>query len=84
MSLSGIPRPSLAADEAEGPRPHLGPRDRQILRLRLLDELTHPEIAGCLGVTRREVSRVVGRVLSDLRSELGDDTAVSTSMSVGA
>ena len=48
----------------------LSPRDRRILYLRFFEDRTQSEIGADLGVTQMQVSRLLSRILSDLRSEL--------------
>ncbi|MCY4724718.1 sigma-70 family RNA polymerase sigma factor [Nocardioides sp. STR2] len=48
----------------------LSPRDRRIVRLRYFMEQTQQEIADTVGLTQAQVSRVLTRILSDLRSGL--------------
>lgn len=48
----------------------LSPRDQRLLRLRFEEELTQREIAEDLGVTQTQVSRLLHRVLRDLRRAL--------------
>jgi len=48
----------------------LKPRDRRLLRMRFEEELTQREIAETFGVTQTQVSRLLQRVLRDLRSAL--------------
>jgi RNA polymerase sigma-B factor len=57
----------------------LAPSDRHILRLRFCDDLTEAEIAERTGVTQDQVSRLLSEVFNDLRSELGDVAAASSS-----
>jgi len=45
-------------------------RDRRILQLRFFEDLTQAEIGEDLGVTQMQVSRLLSRILDDLRSEL--------------
>jgi RNA polymerase sigma-B factor len=45
-------------------------RDRQILYLRFFEQRTQQEIAADIGVTQMQVSRLLGRILRDLRREL--------------
>ena len=45
-------------------------RDRLILRLRFYDEHTQQEIAEEVGLTQAQVSRVLARILADLRADL--------------
>jgi len=46
-------------------------RDRQILRMRFYEQLTQQQIADELGVTQVQVSRLLQRILRDLRSAIG-------------
>lgn len=48
----------------------LVPRDRRILELRFFHGWTQDQIAGDIGVTQMQVSRLLARILSDLRTEL--------------
>ena len=48
----------------------LSERDRALLRLRFFDERTQQEIGEELGVTQTQVSRMLTRVLADLRGSL--------------
>ena len=45
-------------------------RDRRIVRLRYFQELTQQEIADSVGLTQAQVSRVLTRILTDLRAGL--------------
>jgi RNA polymerase sigma-B factor len=45
-------------------------RDRRILQLRFFDGLTQQEIGEEIGVTQMQVSRLLNRILRDLRSDL--------------
>ncbi|WP_235736988.1 sigma-70 family RNA polymerase sigma factor [Nocardioides alcanivorans] len=47
-------------------------RDRKLLKMRFFDELTQQEIADDFGVTQTQVSRLLSRVLADLRRGLGE------------
>ncbi|UFN43438.1 sigma-70 family RNA polymerase sigma factor [Nocardioides okcheonensis] len=49
----------------------LGGRDRRIVRLRFVEELTQQEIATEVGLTQAQVSRILTRILADLRKGLG-------------
>jgi RNA polymerase sigma-B factor len=53
----------------------LSPRDRRILALRFVQEKTQLEIGEMLGVTQMQVSRLLRRILDDLRDELGPEAA---------
>ena len=48
----------------------LSPRTRRVLHLRFVEDRTQREIAAELGVTQMQVSRLLGRVFKQLRSEL--------------
>jgi RNA polymerase sigma-B factor len=48
----------------------LAPRDRRILELRFFEGWTQEQIAKDIGVTQMQVSRLLSRILKDLRSEL--------------
>ena len=50
----------------------LSDRDRQILTMRFYEGLTQREIAGRIGVTQMQVSRLLTRILGQLRSDVGD------------
>jgi RNA polymerase sigma-B factor len=51
----------------------LSPRDRRILYLRFFHEWTQARIAEELNVTQMQVSRLLRRILEDLRSQLAED-----------
>jgi RNA polymerase sigma-B factor len=48
----------------------LSDRDQRIVRLRFYDGLTQQEIAEEVGLTQAQVSRVLARILADLRADL--------------
>lgn len=50
----------------------LSPRDRRIVHLRFFEERTQQEIANSVGLTQAQVSRVLTRILLDLRSALAE------------
>ena len=50
----------------------LGERDRQILAMRFYEGLTQREIAERIGVTQMQVSRLLTRILGQLRSGVGE------------
>jgi RNA polymerase sigma-B factor len=52
----------------------LSPRDRKIVRLRFYEERTQQEIAEAVGLTQAQVSRVLTRILADLRTNLAGRT----------
>ena len=51
-------------------------RDRKLLKMRFFDDLTQQEIADEIGVTQTQVSRLLGRILSDLRRGVGEVTSL--------
>jgi RNA polymerase sigma-B factor len=57
----------------------LSERDRRILEMRFLRDLTQREIAEDIGVTQMQVSRLLSRIYRDLRDGIGrlDDGAVT-------
>lgn len=50
----------------------LGSRDRLILRLRFVDDLTQTEIAERIGISQMHVSRLIRRALDRLRDAMSD------------
>jgi RNA polymerase sigma-B factor len=50
----------------------LSERDRTILRLRFFEGLTQREVADRIGVTQMQVSRLLTRILAQLRHRVGD------------
>ena len=72
-------------DEIEDALAILGPRDREIVRLRYFDERLQREIGAELGVSQMQVSRILNRSLIDMADHLenadasrstDDDTAL--------
>ena len=66
------------------PAPTLAPvvrrlkeRDRRILFLRFFEDRTQQEIADELGVTQMQVSRLITRIMRDLRRDLGAEPIAS-------
>jgi RNA polymerase sigma-B factor len=51
----------------------LNERDRRIVHLRFVEERTQTDIGRELGITQMQVSRLITRILRDLRASLGDD-----------
>jgi RNA polymerase sigma-B factor len=45
-------------------------RDRHVLRLRFIDDLTQREIGGIVGVSQVHVSRILARILRLAQDEL--------------
>lgn len=52
----------------------LRPRDQNLLRMRFVEERTQQEIADEFGVTQTQVSRLLSRVLREMRESIGDLT----------
>ena len=52
--------------------PTLDERDRLILSLRFDDDLTQREIAGKVGVSQEQVSRILKRIFTQLRQRIGN------------
>ncbi len=50
----------------------LSERDRKVLRLRFYDDRTQREIADEIGVTQTQVSRVLTRIMKELRDNVED------------
>ncbi|WP_043644458.1 sigma-70 family RNA polymerase sigma factor [Nocardioides alkalitolerans] len=50
---------------------HLAERDRRVLSMRFLSDCTQQEIADELGITQTQVSRLIARILGDLRELVG-------------
>ncbi|WP_210651621.1 SigB/SigF/SigG family RNA polymerase sigma factor [Nocardioides sp. SYSU D00065] len=50
----------------------LSPRDRRIVHLRFYEDRTQQEIAQAVGLTQAQVSRLLTRILAELRAELAD------------
>ena len=59
---------SLAAAAAE-----LSERERRVLALRFVDDLTQTEIAERLGISQMQVSRILRRAIEQLRETAGED-----------
>lgn len=53
----------------------LGARDRAVVRLRFVEERTQSQIGAALGVSQMQVSRILARILGDLRCTLAADAA---------
>jgi RNA polymerase sigma-B factor len=53
----------------------LGERDRRIVEMRFFHQATQQEIAADIGVTQMHVSRLITRILGNLRDELEDGTS---------
>jgi RNA polymerase sigma-B factor len=59
----------------------LGPRDRLILYLRFVEGRSQREIGDEIGATQMQVSRLINRILSQMRTQLED---VQTDVMAGA
>jgi RNA polymerase sigma-B factor len=57
----------------------LGERDRRILQLRFFEDRTQREIGEDIGVTQMQVSRILTRILGELRSALEDPQELAAS-----
>ena len=53
----------------------LSTRDQRIVELRFVHEKTQLEIGQALGITQMQVSRLLKRILKDLREQLGPQAA---------
>ena len=77
--LQGAVDPGFELSEARvtlGPvMRRLGERDRRILELRFFHGWTQQQIGDEIGVTQMQVSRLLSRILRDLRNELVTDQA---------
>jgi RNA polymerase sigma-B factor len=75
-SVLGADDPDFASCEARVLlRPllaRLEDRDRTVLRLRFVEGLTQREVGEEIGVTQMQVSRILSRIFTTLRDEVGD------------
>ncbi len=62
----------------------LAERDRRILRLRYFEDRTQREIGEDIGVTQMQVSRLLSRILGDLRDALEEPVARTVDAAVDA
>jgi RNA polymerase sigma-B factor len=53
--------------------PHLDDRERAVLKLRFVDDLTQSQIAVKIGHSQMHVSRILRRALEKIRAEVGED-----------
>jgi RNA polymerase sigma-B factor len=51
----------------------LGPRDREVLRLRFVEDLTQAEIGEQIGVSQMQISRIIRQSLARLRTAAGEE-----------
>ena len=63
---------------------NLDARDRRILGMRFFEQLTQQEMADALGVTQTQVSKLVARILRDLRADVGSVDADAWAREEGA
>ena len=49
----------------------LGPREREVIRLRFVENLSHREIGERMGISQSYLSRVLRRALTSLRTTVG-------------
>lgn len=61
----------------------LSVRDRKLLQMRFFEDQTQQQIADELGVTQTQVSRLLSRILGELRRGLGDLAAPPLDRAVG-
>ena len=50
---------------------HLAPREHEVMRLRFFEDLTQSEIAGRVGLSQMQVSRLIRQSLDKLRALMG-------------
>ncbi|MET3962433.1 RNA polymerase sigma-B factor [Marmoricola sp. OAE513] len=62
----------------------LKPRDQRVLELRFVHGLTQSEVGEEIGVSQMQVSRIQSRILSTLRSELGELTDAMPTLPVAS
>ena len=76
-SASRIPGSSWSRQACRSRRAakHLSARERRVLELRFVEDLTQTQIAEMIGVSQMQVSRILRRALSQLRelTEGGED-----------
>jgi RNA polymerase sigma-B factor len=58
----------------EGVLPHLDPRERLVLQLRFVDDLTQSQIAERIGHSQMHVSRILRRTLEKIREEVAEQS----------
>jgi RNA polymerase sigma-B factor len=63
----------------EGALPHLDERERLVLRLRFVDDLTQSQIAERIGHSQMHVSRILRRTLERIRTEVAEQSAARDS-----
>ena len=68
-NLSQIEERSLLAKALE----HLSPRDRVIVHMRFVDGMTQSEIAGRVGLSQMQISRILTANIKLLRTIVSED-----------
>ena len=66
----GVTAPQIAAAVTL-----LDERDRHVLRMRFIDEMSQPEIADALGISQSYVSRILRSSLAQLRSTMEETSS---------
>jgi RNA polymerase sigma-B factor len=61
----------------EGALPHLDERERLVLQLRFVDDLTQSQIAERIGHSQMHVSRILRRTLERIRAEVAEQSAAT-------
>jgi RNA polymerase sigma-B factor len=51
----------------------IGPREREVLRLRFVEDLTQAEIGERIGVSQMQISRLIRQSLTRLRAAAGEE-----------
>ena len=72
VGFADVEARQVVAELLEG----LDERDREVVRLRFYENLTQPEIAERMGVSQSYLSRIIRRILVDLRDRLNGDRDV--------
>jgi RNA polymerase sigma-B factor len=62
----------------EGALPHLDERERLVLQLRFVEDLTQSQIAERIGHSQMHVSRILRRTLERIRAEVAEQSAASS------
>lgn len=63
----------------EGALPHLDERERLVLQLRFVEDLTQSQIADRIGHSQMHVSRILRRTLERIRAEVAEQSAAAKS-----
>jgi RNA polymerase sigma-B factor len=62
----------------EGALPHLDERERLVLQLRFVEDLTQSQIAERIGHSQMHVSRILRRTLERIRAEVADQSKAAS------